>query len=287
MSLPWLDRLHVVLAPATVVCATRRRGFGRAAAPQRTVLRCGPASEGPPWAPAVDTLREWLAGQPLRGARVRVVLSDHFTRYAMLPWHGSLTGRAEREGLARHLFESRFGEVAQGWSVHVGRCGYGQAALACAVDRALLEAIEAACAMHGLRLSGACSLLAIAADGFAARVGRDAGLLVLEPGRLSGLSVQQGGCHAVHSMRLGRGAWDGAWVARQADMMGMDRSRPLYLAVADAGVSAGVAAGVAEAQPGASATVPPPTEAAPYEVLLDGARGTPGALWSLAAGALA
>ena len=31
---------------------------------------------------------------------LRVVLSDHFARYAVLPWHAELTAPAEREGLA-------------------------------------------------------------------------------------------------------------------------------------------------------------------------------------------
>lgn len=265
MSLRWRERIDVALAPTRVACAVAPRGLGRAV--ERTSLACEPPREAAPWQGAVAALRGWLTPRPSRGAELRVVLSNHFARYALLPWHGELTTRAEREALARHLLRDKYGEAADAWSVHLGVPAYGTNTLACAIDLALGEALRSLADEHGLRLASLQSLLGLACDEFAPQLDRDAGLFVLEPGRLACVAVRGGQWQAVQSVRVSPATWNDAWLARQVDVMGIDPASPLYLADAAGGAAA-------------------PRADAPYRLLAARGRRN-GRLWTAVAGAVA
>jgi hypothetical protein len=263
VSLRWRERIDVALAPAAVACAVAPRGLRRAV--ERTTLACETPRAAPAWHGAIAALRGWLTARRSRGAELRVVLSNHFARYALLPWHPELTTRGEREALARHLLRDKYGEAADAWSVHLGVPAYGQNTLACAIDSALGEAVRSLADEHGLRLASMQSLLGLACDEFAPQLGRDAALFVLEPGRLCCVAVRGGDWHAVQSVRVRPGAWNDAWLARQVDVMGLDPASPRYLA--DVAAAAGT-----------------PRADAPYRLLAARARHG-GHLWSLVAGA--
>lgn len=88
--------------------------------------------------PGVDEIKELAAA-----SRVAVILSNHFVRYAVLPWTPSLSSEEEWLALAQHAFASTYGAVAAHWRVHVCSTGYRQPRVACAVDGEVLESLEA------------------------------------------------------------------------------------------------------------------------------------------------
>jgi hypothetical protein len=69
-------------------------------------------------------------------ARVTVVLSNHYVRYAVVPGGGA-SNDAEELALARFHFAKIHGERAKGWEVRVS------GGLACAIDASLLQEIKA------------------------------------------------------------------------------------------------------------------------------------------------
>lgn len=71
-----------------------------------------------------------------------VVLSNHFVRYAVLPWSSRLASEREWTAFAQHSFLSTYGEVARAWEIRVSPTGRGNPVIACAVDSALLEALR-------------------------------------------------------------------------------------------------------------------------------------------------
>lgn len=102
MSLRWSDRLCAALSPAKLDAAAWARGWSSEPA-ERATLRCAaPAAGMPRWAPAVESLRAWLAARPPRRAELHLVLSNRFVRYVVLPWCEGVVTRAEREAQARH-----------------------------------------------------------------------------------------------------------------------------------------------------------------------------------------
>lgn len=75
-------------------------------------------------------------------ARLSVVLSNHFVRYAVLPWSATLRSAEEWAAFALHSFTATYGEVAKGWDIRVSVAGRESPALACAVDRELIASLR-------------------------------------------------------------------------------------------------------------------------------------------------
>ena len=73
-----------------------------------------------------------------RQKRMTVILSNHYVRYLIVPWHDALEGEAEEQAYLRHHFAKVHGERAKGWTY---RWSEG---LASAVDTDLLSELKSA-----------------------------------------------------------------------------------------------------------------------------------------------
>lgn len=228
MSLRWSEQLSVSLAPAVVGGALWRRGWSPQPARQ-VVLKCPSDGAAPGWRPALEALGGWVREQRMRRVPVRVLLSNHFVRYLVVPWSSGLSRRDERLGLARHLFRQTFGEAAAGWSIQLASAGYGQAALASAVDDELLVALRAAFAQSKLECRNVQPLFAIAFNRFRAQIGDDACLTVLEPGRLCCAIVRQGQWQSVLSARRPSDMPVAQLIDRQLRLMALDPRVPVFV----------------------------------------------------------
>lgn len=227
MSPRWSERLCAALSPAGVTAGVWARGWSPQPA-ERVSLPCAAASSGPRWAPALAGLHEWLAARGRRRAGLRVVLSNHFVRYLVLPWHDGMAGTAEREALARHLLRETYGELAEGWHVKLGPCAFGLPALACAVDRELVAGLHTLAEGASLRLDAVQPMLMPAFNQFHRELASDACLLVLEPGCLCSAVVRGGQWQAVQVSRVG-GGWNEALVERQIAVHGLASDMPVFL----------------------------------------------------------
>jgi hypothetical protein len=101
-----------------------------------------------PWRSPVAALGDALASLP-RGTRCRVVVSSSFARYALVPFSPTLVDRKANEVLAGHVFRHIYGEQAEAWACRVSPAAAGRKRVACALDAALLEAIESAARASG------------------------------------------------------------------------------------------------------------------------------------------
>lgn len=96
-----------------------------------------------------DTQPEAIARQlnalalPAR-TRLRCILAGDGVRYGIVPWRDALSRPVQRQLLAEQCFIDTHGEVARGWTVCQHAARWGVATLACAIDTALLERIDAA-----------------------------------------------------------------------------------------------------------------------------------------------
>ncbi len=105
--------------------------------PERLVLGLFPASSGEPWQDAVARL---AAADKKR--RATLIVSNHFVRYAIVPWSDGLDTPAEEEAYVRHHFARIHGERAKAWALRWSE--NGDTRLASAIDRALLDALKQA-----------------------------------------------------------------------------------------------------------------------------------------------
>ena len=106
--------------------------------PERRLIGLAPAFGGEPWQDAVVRLGA-LGGKP----RATVILSNHFVRYAIVPWSDALSGEAEEQAYVRHHFAKVHGERARGWALRWSDNGAGTR-LCSAIDAELLAELKRA-----------------------------------------------------------------------------------------------------------------------------------------------
>jgi hypothetical protein len=120
------ERLRIGLAPGEISLDGRR-------------VACDPGFGAEPWQGAVHALQNLTLRAP-----ATVVLSNHFVRYALVPWSNELSSEAEEDAYVRHHFARVHGERAKSWLLRSSEAPSGAPRLCSAIDRNLLEQLKAA-----------------------------------------------------------------------------------------------------------------------------------------------
>lgn len=174
--------------------------------PEKILLSTGEAFDvpqaedgAPEWQAALDTLERALA--PLKGREASVVLADRFVRYALLPWSDTLKTHEQWLGLARHRFSAIYGPVAADWEIKFAATAPAGPRVACAADRALIEALGARAAVHEVRIVSVVPFLVTAFNRVRDMTGGSCWLVVEEPGRLTLALFLKGVWVAIRSRR--------------------------------------------------------------------------------------
>ena len=203
MSLLWRKQLRISLGADRLVLRANR-------ARTRTVpVQPGSGAE---WRGAVDALPAVLA--EFRNHDVSLVLADQFVRYALMAGNPAVKTEAQWLALARHRLATVHGAAAAEWDVKLTETAPAGPRLACAVDRALVEAIAAAFTAANARLVSVQPFLVAAFNKLRSGILRTLGggscwLVIEEPGRLTLAFIQRGVWVAVRSRRAER-AWRAA-----------------------------------------------------------------------------
>ncbi len=207
------DRLLVSLAPSEVAFV-RVQGRLRPRVADKTMVSCDPRFGAEPWQGAVAALEGAAKGLRAQPLEVTVVLSNHFVRYAALPWSDALDGAQEESAYAQHGFTRIYGERAKGWTLRVSDAPAGGPRLASAIDSALIEALRACFPKDAkARLVSVQPYLMSAVNRWRSEIpSQGAWLLVVEPERACLALHSRGRWQAVQSVK---GAFDGPedWVA--------------------------------------------------------------------------
>jgi hypothetical protein len=141
VSLSWRERLLVWLAPGEVGWL-RMRGLIKTEVVAKGMVAVEPGDGARVWDGAIAALRAEIAPRARDSLSVRVVLSNHLTRYALVPPSAEVSGHAEELALARYHFHKVHGDASRAWDVRLSPGRMGSARIACAVDGALLEALK-------------------------------------------------------------------------------------------------------------------------------------------------
>jgi len=213
----WRNRLHLGLSPGGVSCLRLARGW-RPRAVAHGDVACAPAATGEaPWQPALTTLSSVL--QDNAGAEAVVVLSNHFVRYALVPFHERLVRPADDLALARHQFLEAYGPLAANWSVRMSDTGRDRGPrLACAIDGGLLEALRKLCREQRIALISVQPYLMAAFNQWQAQFDSTGSFALLEAGRLCLLRFRDAQWQSVTSRRIGAD-----WLSDFATLRGRER----------------------------------------------------------------
>lgn len=225
MSRLWPERATVGLCPdrLRVQRGTTTRQIGVAP---------GPAA-APAWRAAVDALPAALGARAPR--RLRVILSHHLVRYALLPWSAELKTEEAWRAYAEHRLAAVYGAPAVPWALRVAATAPHGARIACAAEQALLDALQAKLAAHGVRLQSVQPHLMAAFNGARRQLrGASCWLVVAEAGRLALACIERGAWRALRSRRVGADWRDALPLLLRREGALLGRARPLPPLVASA-----------------------------------------------------
>ena len=181
----WTEHIEVVLRPSELRLTQRSALLPRRIVDARA-FSVAPEAQGEPWRASVARLAPALREMRARRASLHFVLSDHFVRYALIPWSASLVADSERLAFARLAFRDIYGASADTWELCHDEQPAGQASLACALDRGLLQALRDVAAGQGAHVASVSPALSVRINRHRAAFKQtDFCLAAVEPGRLT------------------------------------------------------------------------------------------------------
>lgn len=191
MSL-WRDQVRIGLGPDRLIFAGYRRGVHPRLV-RKDIIAVHPDDAQPFWQAAIDALPAALAASGPEKPEVTVVLSNCFVRYALLARNSAVRTEAEWLAFARRRLASVHGQVTEGWEVRLTETVRNGPLIACAVDSALLDALQSKVAEGRATLSSVQPYLIAAFNRIRPKISHEScWLLIEEPGCLMLVLVRSG-----------------------------------------------------------------------------------------------
>ena len=202
MSPLWRDEVGAYLSPHRLCLVRMKRGAKPV--PVAEHEQRFEAAKGDAWGAPLEALAQLLGQSPWSGTRTRVVLADHWARYAVVPWVAALNSSQERLAHGRQLLTSLYGEAVSGWELCMSEGPPQAARVICAVPGELLESVRAACTRHGGTLLSLQPQLVAAYETWRHCLpSANAWFVSVEQGSLAAARLGRNGWDRVHGVRIG------------------------------------------------------------------------------------
>ena len=198
----WRDEVRIALCPDRVILArVSRRWRPRVTAKQ--VVRC--ADQGiADWKPCVEALLRTLPEARWKDADATVIVSNHFVRYALVPWSEELVGDDEKLAWVRHHFVEVYGEAVATAEYRWSEDRPDAPCLASAVDGEFVDQVRRAFEGTSLRLRSIQPYLMTVFNRWGRRaMGNAVWILAPEPGRVCLASIVRGRWRGIASRKMG------------------------------------------------------------------------------------
>ena len=198
----WRDEVRIALQPDRVTLARVSRRW-RPHVSAKHVVRCSSDATAP-WKPCLEALREALEQPFARDADAHLVISNHFVRYALVPWSEHLASDEEKRAWVRHHFAEIYGEPESPAEYRWSEDGPDAACVASALDAEFIGGIRAAFEPASLRLRSVRPYLMAAFNRWQRRVEGDPVWFVLpETGRVCIASLANGRWRTIAARNIG------------------------------------------------------------------------------------
>ena len=202
MSPLWRDEVGAYLSPYRLCLVRMRRGVRPTPVAEHEQRLEG--VKGDSFGPALEAFAAMLAQSPWQGTATRVVIADHWARYAIVPWVAALGSAQERLAHGRQLLAGLYGEAVEGWDVRISEAPPGTARVVCAVPGELIAAVRAACAAHGSTILSLQPQLVAAYEAWRPSLpSSNAWFVSVEQGSLAAARFGRQGWDRVHGVRIG------------------------------------------------------------------------------------
>lgn len=200
MSLLWSDQVRLGVGRDRLVLAGYQRGVHPRLV-RKDIIRVPAREDVPGWQAPIDALPAALAASGSMKPEVSVVLSNCFVRYALLPWNPALRTETEWRTLARQRLASVYGHAAGDSELRITETVRGGPLVACAIDTALLDALQSRIAEGRARLHSVQPYLIAAFNRIRRKISRESCWLVIEePGCLVLALIQHGNWLSIRSL---------------------------------------------------------------------------------------
>jgi hypothetical protein len=177
--------LGVVLSPDHLIVSRVAGGWRQPSEQKEVIALAPPAPDAPQWQPAVEALAAKVLAGELSGGDVTLVLSNHFVHYVLVPWSDLLRSEEDQLAFARERFVRVHGGAAENWLIRLSQANPREPRLACGVDKALIDAVDAVMAPVASRFSSLQPYLMASFNRLRTRLGMAWGwFAVAEPGLL-------------------------------------------------------------------------------------------------------
>lgn len=269
--------IHIGVSPSAVALLNpgrwpRRRttlvAERQVAAAQPAELPAGQPAELPPAQPGASlstllaTLDALLAEHGRRGSSARIVVADHWARYAMVTPPSNASRLADCQAAATARLQGLYGESGSDWELQAdwqARSPF----LACALPQRLLTGLRRVAAEHRLVVLDVLPHFVAAWNRWCSRLQPGSWFGVVHDDALTVAAVAGHGLQAVRTLRRVAGA-DAAWLRRSLEREATRCLLPLPAAVAlsgdvplawtQGGVPGWVCTALGAAPPGADAS---------------------------------
>lgn len=202
MSPLWRDEVGAYLSPHRLCLVRMKRGTKPAPAAEHE--QRFEVVKNDSWSAALEAFKLMLSQEPWSGARCRVVLADHWARYAIVPWVAALNSAQERLAHGRQLLTSLYGEAVAGWDLRMSDAPPQATRVICAVPGELIEGVRGACAAHGGTLLSLQPQLVAAYEAWRHCLPlSNAWFVSVEQGSLAAARLGRHGWDRVHGVRIG------------------------------------------------------------------------------------
>jgi len=198
----WRDEIGAYLAPGRMCLVRLKRGLKPAVVARHEQSFDTDDTDG--WAAALGAFGVLLGSPTWQAAQVRIVLANHWARYAVVPWSVDLSSPTERLAHAKHVLASTYGEIVNDWETSLSEAPPLKSRVACTMPAALLSELRGACAQHRIPIASLQPQL-IAAYGSWRHLLPRAGawFVTVEQGSLAAARIGEHGWDRVHSVRIG------------------------------------------------------------------------------------
>jgi len=198
----WRDEVGAYLSPHHLCLVKMQRGVHPMLAAEHEQRFEGVKDES--WTRALEALGTMLAQEPWRASRIRIVMADHWARYAIVPWVAALSSNEERLAHGRQLLGRAYGEAVAGWDVRISEAPPRATRVACAISGELIAAVRNLCLTHGCKLlSLQPQLVASYAAWRHALPESSAWFVSIEQGSMAAARLARHGWDRVHVVRIG------------------------------------------------------------------------------------
>ena len=229
MSLSLRDELRVVLRRDQVQLVRIGRELTLRGVVQRVLDKrnypCAIDTDAS-WSNVVKTLEVALSALPRKPAVAQVILSNQFTRYAMIPTSQTLSNEAEEIAYAKHVFSQLYGMSAETWEIRLHQGSAGAPQLASAIDGQLLQNLRAVFTAANIKLKSVQPQLMAAYNNCCVPIQKqDVWFVMAEQESLCLGLVQQGQWRSVRTFKV-----TSDWLEKLPDLL----DREIYLSGVDA-----------------------------------------------------